>query len=103
MVGGNQAKFSNAGQITGDVQLNASSNTAQLFIGGKISGNLALAPTGTKQVILDGSGTQLLSQSVTGTISNAGSLTKQGTGEWILDENLNPPVFDSNQFRAPSS
>jgi len=92
VVGGNQAKFSNAGQITGDVQLNASSNTAQLFIGGKISGNLALAPTGTNQVILDGSGTQLLSQSVTGTISNAGSLTKQGTGEWILEENLNPPV-----------
>jgi autotransporter-associated beta strand protein len=92
VIGGNQAKFSNAGQITGDVQLNASSNSAQLFTGGKISGNLALAPTGTNQVILDGSGTQLLSQSVTGTISNAGTLTKQGTGEWILDKSLSPPV-----------
>jgi uncharacterized protein with beta-barrel porin domain len=92
VIGGNQAKFSNAGKISGDVQLNASSNTAQLFIGGKISGNLTLAPTGANQVILDGSGTQLLSRSVTGTISNAGTLTKQGTGEWILDKSLSPPV-----------
>ena len=92
VIGGSQAKLSNAGQISGDVQLNASSNTAQLFTGGKISGNLALTATRANRVILDGSGTQLFSQSVTGTISNAGSLTKQGTGEWILDKNLSPPV-----------
>jgi T5SS/PEP-CTERM-associated repeat protein len=92
VIGGSQARLSNAGQISGDVQLNAASNTAQLFTGGKISGNLTLNPTGTNQVILDGSGIQLLSQSVTGTISNAGSLTKQGTGEWILDKSLSPPV-----------
>jgi autotransporter-associated beta strand protein len=92
VIGGSQAKLSNAGPINGNVQLNASSNTAQLFTGGKISGNLALTPSGSNQVILDGSGTQLLSESVTGTISNAGALTKQGTGEWILDKNLSPPV-----------
>ena len=92
VIGGSQAKLSNAGQISGDVQLNASSNTAQLFTGGKISGSLTLNPVGTNQVILDGSGTQLLSQSVIGTISNAGTLTKQGTGEWILDKSLSPPV-----------
>ena len=91
-IGGSQARLSNAGQITGDVQLIASSNTAQLFTGAKISGNLTLNPGGINQVILDGSGTQLLSQSVTGAISNAGTLTKQGTGEWILDKNLSPPV-----------
>jgi fibronectin-binding autotransporter adhesin len=91
-IGGSQAKLSNAGQIIGDVQLSASSNTAQLFTGGKISGSLTLNPVGTNQVILDGSGTQLLSQSVVGTISNAGVLTKQGTGEWILDKSLSPPV-----------
>ena len=92
VIGGSQARVSNAGQISGDVQLNAASNTAQLFTGGRIFGNLTLNPAGANHVILDGSGTQLLSQSVTGAVSNAGSLTKQGTGEWILDKSLSPPV-----------
>jgi autotransporter-associated beta strand protein len=92
VITGSQSKLSNAGQISGDVQLNAVANTAQLLTGGRISGNLTLNSAGTNQVILDGSGIQLLSQSVTGTISNAGALTKQGTGEWILDKSLSPPV-----------
>jgi hypothetical protein len=45
--------------------------------------------------VLDGSGQQLFSQAVTGSTTNAGSLTKQGAGTWIIDENLSAPVSTS--------
>jgi fibronectin-binding autotransporter adhesin len=84
-IGGSQALLSNAGLITGNVELNALTNTAQLFTGEKIAGNLTLNPAGTNQLILDGVGTATISQGVTGTITNVGSLTKQGSGTWIID------------------
>lgn len=91
-MGGSQATLSNAGLITGNVELAAPANTAQLFTGGIIRGNLTLNPSGTNQLILDGVGTAAISQAVTGTITNAASLTKQGTGTWTIDRPVTAPV-----------
>jgi autotransporter-associated beta strand protein len=87
-IGGSQATLSNTGLITGNVELTAPTNTAQLFTGGTIKGNLLLNPSGTNQLILDGVGTATISQAVTGTITNATSLTKQGSGTWTIDRPL---------------
>ena len=46
-------------------------------------------------MLYDGAGTQAISQAVTGSIQNSGSLTKQGTGTWTLDEELNAPISTS--------
>jgi outer membrane autotransporter protein len=68
-----------------------------LVTGGKISGNLSLGSSSGSRLVLDGAGTQAISKAVTGSIQNSGSLTKQGTGTWLLDEGLSAPISTSVQ------
>jgi hypothetical protein len=68
-----------------------------LVTGGKISGNLSLGSSSGSTLVLDGTGTQAISKAVTGSIQNSGSLTKQGTGTWILDKGLSAPISTSVQ------
>jgi hypothetical protein len=89
---GGSTKISNAGTINGNVSLGNFANTVQLFSGGRVNGDLNLGPSAASNLILDGSGQQNFSQAVTGTTTNAGSLTKQGSGNWIVDVALNAPV-----------
>jgi hypothetical protein len=53
---------------------------------------LNLGTSSGSNLILDGSGVQSYSQAVTGTTTNAGSLTKQGSGNWVIDVALNAPI-----------
>ncbi len=82
----------NSGTINGNVILGGATDVVQLFTGGKISGSVELAGTTSSTLILDGAGQQLLSQAVLGTITNNGSLVKQGTGTWTIDRGLTAPV-----------
>jgi outer membrane autotransporter protein len=84
--------LTNIGTINGNVKLGAGSNTVTLFTGSTITGNLDLGSNTGSQLILDGFGQQLLSEAVTGTITDLGSLTKQGSGTWIIDEDLSAPI-----------
>src|SRR6202030_2833302 len=85
-------KISNTGTINGNVTLGNFANTAQLFSSGRINGNLNLGTNVASGLILDGSGEQTFSQAVTGTATNAGSLIKQGSGNWVVDVAMNAPV-----------
>jgi hypothetical protein len=89
--GGNLINES-GGQIFGNMNLGNGANIAQLFTGSTLNGNLNLGPNAGSTLILDGAGTQAISQAVTGTITDLGSLTKQGSGIWIINEALNVPV-----------
>jgi autotransporter-associated beta strand protein len=95
----------NSGQINGNVKIGGFHVTVQLFTGSQIAGNLTLggflpnlgvnpASIGVPKatLILDGAGQQLLSQAVLGTITNSGSLVKQGTGTWTIDRPLAAPT-----------
>jgi outer membrane autotransporter protein len=82
----------NSGTIHGNIALANFANTVQLFAGSSIVGNLDLGADPGANLILDGSGPALLSQAVTGTLTDGGSLVKQGTGTWTLDRDLNVPV-----------
>jgi hypothetical protein len=87
-----QTTLSNSGIINGNVALANSSNTVQLFTGSRINGNLDLGSNAGSTLIFDGAGTQIFSQAVSGTVSNGGSLIKQGSGTWIIDTVLNAPI-----------
>lgn len=80
--------------INGNVSLGNASNTVTLLTGGTINGSLNLGPNAGSALILDGSRAETIGQAVTGTITNSGSLTKQGSGNWIIDFNqeLTAPV-----------
>ena len=84
--------LTNAGAINGNVELGTGTNTVTLLTGGIIKGNLNLGSNSGSGLILDGTGQETLSQAVTGTITDPGSLTKQGNGTWIIDENLSAPI-----------
>jgi autotransporter-associated beta strand protein len=89
---GGSTTVSNAGTINGSVSLGSSSNTVQLFSGSRINGALNLGTNSGTTLILDGAGNQTYSQAVTGATINAGSLTKQGAGNWLIDVTMNAPV-----------
>ena len=82
----------NAGTINGAVNPGNAPNTVTLVTGGRINGNLNLGSDAASSLVLDGSGQEAISHAVTGSITNSGSLTKQGTGTWILDEGLSAPI-----------
>ena len=83
----------NSGTINGNVALAGPEDIVQLFTGSKITGDLTLAANDNNStLILDGAGQQLLSQAVLGTITNNGSLVKQGTGTWTIDRALSAPL-----------
>jgi autotransporter-associated beta strand protein len=92
ILAGTGSKLINTGAIQGSVAFGNLANTVQLFTGGAIRGDLNLGTNNGSSIILDGSGTELLSQAVAGTISYAGSLTKQGAGTWRVDKDFNAPV-----------
>jgi fibronectin-binding autotransporter adhesin len=77
------------------VNLGNGSNTVTLVTGGSINGDLNLGSNAASRLVLDGSGQEAISQAVSGSITNSGSLTKQGTGTWTLDEELSAPVSTS--------
>jgi uncharacterized protein with beta-barrel porin domain len=84
--------LTNIGTISGNVKLGAGPNTVTLFTASAINGNLDLGSNTASRLILDGFGQQLLSGAVTGSITGRGSLTKQGSGTWIIDEDLSAPI-----------
>src|SRR6202020_2438932 len=82
----------NSGTINGNVQLAGATDTVQLFTGSKINGNLGLSGTTSSTLILDGAGQQSLSLAVTGTVTNNGTLVKQGSSTWTIDRALDAPL-----------
>jgi outer membrane autotransporter protein len=92
LAGSGNITVSNLGTINGPITLGSGSNTVTLFTVGKINGALNLGSNAASSLILDGSGQQSINEAVTGTITNLGSLTKQGASTWTLDEALNAPV-----------
>jgi fibronectin-binding autotransporter adhesin len=85
---GAAANVSNEGNINGNVILGDFANSVTLLTGGAITGTLNVGSAAAATLTLDGAGSQLLSQAVTGTIGGFNSLTKLGTGTWVIDENL---------------
>ncbi len=82
----------NSGTINGNVTIGGATDIVQLFTGSKITGNLALSGTTSSTLILDGAGQQLLSLAVVGTVTNNGTLVKQGSGTWTIDRALDAPL-----------
>jgi fibronectin-binding autotransporter adhesin len=82
----------NSGTINSSVTLTGGTETVQLFTGSEIIGNISLSGNQSSTLILDGTGSQLFNSAVTGTVVNTGSLVKQGTGTWTIDEDLTAPV-----------
>jgi outer membrane autotransporter protein len=87
VAGGDSATVTNAGTITGDVRLSDYfANHVTLVSGGRINGDLYINTDAASTLTLQGTGTQLLSEAVTGdTTFVNGVLTKQGTGTWVID------------------
>jgi outer membrane autotransporter protein len=82
----------NSGMIVGNVTLGGTTDIVQLFTGSKISGNLVLTGATNSMLVLDGDGQQNLSTAVGGTVTNSGSLVKQGSGSWTIDRELAAPL-----------
>ena len=87
-----EISISNAGTINGGITLGDAPNAVTLLTGGVINGSLDLGSDTSSKLILDGSGVQTLTQAVTGTITDPGSLIKQGSGNWTIDEDLAAPI-----------
>jgi autotransporter-associated beta strand protein len=85
---GNIVVFSNAGAVNSDVDLGKFANAVTLITGDTINGSLNGGSATQASLTLDGTGSELISQAVTGTISGFSSLTKQGAGTWTIDETL---------------
>jgi hypothetical protein len=84
----NASLLDNAGTIAEVV----STSGAQLFSGSRIGGDLNLGTDPGSRLILDGEGSEQLSQAVSGIVIHRGSLVKQGSGTWTIDKNLTSPV-----------
>ena len=65
-------------------------NIVTLLSGGIINGALNMGNNTGSTLILAGSGSQSYSSTVNGTTTFNGSLLKQGSGNWTLNQNLNP-------------
>ncbi|MDP9920741.1 outer membrane autotransporter protein [Variovorax boronicumulans] len=90
VINGN-ATLSNAGNLLGDVQLNANGvHQVTLFAGSRLAGQLDIGASAASTLTLDGVGTQDYSQAVTGATTFTGALVKNGSGNWALDRALTP-------------
>ncbi|WP_253252537.1 autotransporter outer membrane beta-barrel domain-containing protein [Variovorax boronicumulans] len=90
VINGN-ATLSNAGNLLGDVQLNANGvHQVTLFSGSRLAGHLDIGASAASTLTLDGVGTQDYSQAVTGATTFTGALVKNGSGNWALDRALTP-------------
>ena len=76
--------FSNAGAVNGDVDLGNFANALTLVTGGAINGSLNIGSATQASLTLDGSGAELISQAVTGTIT--GFSFAYETRGWNLDD-----------------
>ena len=81
--GGNNAVIMTGGQINGAIALGAGNDTVQLFTGATITGSLD-GGSGSNALTLDGTGVASLSN----TISNFQTLTKQNTGTWDVTSSI---------------
>jgi autotransporter-associated beta strand protein len=100
IIGGNSSVFAfgtgavsltNAGVLSGSVQLSSGdANAVTLISGGSLDGDLNIGTNTGSTLTLDGTGSQLYSTAVTGSTGFVGTLTKQGTGRWIVDGDLTP-------------
>lgn len=83
------ATVSNAGSIVGDVRLaDQRENHVTLFTGSRVTGDLYISTLDDDSTLtLDGEGTQLYSDAVSGltTFVQGGTLIKKGGGTWIID------------------
>ncbi|WP_237764043.1 autotransporter domain-containing protein [Terrimicrobium sacchariphilum] len=82
------ATLINKGTINGGVLMANQAHTATLFSGSKINGALNMGTSASAALKLDGTGSQLLSDAVTGAITFRGALSKLGFGTWTLDKSL---------------
>ncbi len=72
-------------KIVGNIAFGSSASNVTVYTGSAINGNLNLGTNSGSNLILNGTGTATLSQAITGTVTDAGSLTKQGSGTWIIN------------------
>ncbi|RBP44412.1 uncharacterized protein YhjY with autotransporter beta-barrel domain [Roseimicrobium gellanilyticum] len=79
---------SGGGIIQRGVVMGDYANAVTLFTGSEITGDLNMSTNSAVTFTLDGAGTQLYSAAVTGTTTFNGTLIKQGTGTWTLDQNF---------------
>ena len=80
--------LSNAGTLDGWVGLDDTANAVTLFTGSSITGGLLIGANTASTLTLDGAGTELYSHAVWDETDFAGDLIKQGSGTWVLDEDL---------------
>ncbi len=85
---GGAGNLTNAGTINGDVTMGSFANAVTLLAGGVINGDLSVGGNASSTLTLGGAGNQSLSTAVTGNLIFNGSLIKQGTGTWTLDDIL---------------
>ncbi len=85
---GGAGNLTNAGTLNGGVFMDFFPNTVTLFTGSIINGDLNMNGDGGSTLILDGSGNQTYSSAVTGQTSINGSMIKNGSSVWTLDQNL---------------
>ncbi|WP_312567505.1 ESPR-type extended signal peptide-containing protein, partial [Comamonas sp.] len=95
--------LTNAGNLFGDVDLNATSqNEVHLWSGAQIKGDLKIGSNAASTLTLEGSGQQLYSDAVSGVTTFAGVLRMAGTGRWVLDQVLNSvnTIIDSGTLEV---
>ncbi|KAF1714686.1 hypothetical protein CSC74_15665 [Pseudoxanthomonas yeongjuensis] len=81
--------LTNAGALIGDVALDADAlNAVTLLSSSTLQGGLYIGNNTASTLALEGSGTQLYSDAVSGATTFSGALTKDGNGTWMLDRDL---------------
>ena len=74
------------GVINGGVGMDAFANSVTLESGSTINGDLDMGESASSALTLTGGGSQIWSEAVTGTTTFVGTLSKEGTGTWTLDQ-----------------
>jgi len=85
IVGLGNESLVNYGQIDGSVNLGTGANTATLYRGSSITGDLLLGSDPRATLVLAGTGNEALSSAVSGTVQ-ATDLIKEGASAWTIDK-----------------